>query len=94
MSDDSRSDANLRQFKSRAQQPKVLGNAPVMSNGQPEPPSMINFYVSYDSPRSSTADEIEALRFRYTGTSPQVSTMNNFGRRRMMHASLGGVYDN
>jgi hypothetical protein len=81
---DARDDANLRHFGSRSQQPKLLG---AQASAQPSAP-VLNVYIAYDQPFSNFTDEMEATRFRYVGTSPQVSTFNSCGQRRLLHQSV------
>lgn len=81
---DSRDDANLRHFKSRAIQPKVSvgksadGIAPVNTR-QPKvsgrlyytnPP--VDLMFVFDTPFNTRVDEIDDLRFRHLGRGRQI----------------------
>lgn len=86
-----RDDAALRQFKTRSQQPRVSGPPKNVSHGQPV--ANVNVFVSVYDHSHSIADEIEATRFRYSGTSPQVSNMNTSTNRRLLHKSIASTYE-
>lgn len=72
-----RDDANLRHFRARAQEPKVVMGKQPMAKSKPGPytPDGINVNVFvFDSGLGSTSDQMDATRFNYVGTSPAVST--------------------
>ncbi len=84
-----RDDANMGHFKARSQQPRVSGPPKNVSPGTPV--TNVNVFIStYDH---AVADQIEATRFRYSGTSPQVTNMNTSAHRRLIHQSIGATYD-
>lgn len=83
MSDDSRSDANLRQFASRSKQSKRLATHETESATP-----CVNVFVAYEQPWASVADEMEATRFRYVGASPQISMHNQQINKRTVMSSL------
>ncbi len=87
-----RDDANLRQFKSRAQQPKLLASGPANAPSQVGPGSSVNLFVVFDSDFGSTSDQIERNRFLYQGTSPSVSPYEGMCSRRTHQESFSSVY--
>lgn len=91
-----RDDANLRQFKSRAQQPKNLRAGPSAPGGgvgqSIAPHAPVNVYVVYDSDFGGVTDRYDATRFKYTGTSPKVTTYEYMHGRRVQHESVGSTF--
>ncbi len=68
---DRRDDANIRHFRSRSQQPKILTGGGSMDLPDTVP-SPVNVTVVFDSDFSSVSDDMESLKFRYIGV-PQYS---------------------
>jgi hypothetical protein len=66
-----RDDANLRQFGARSKQTRTIASGPA----KPVPEVRIRVIVSNETDASfgSAMDDIDATRFKYTGTSPQIS---------------------
>lgn len=89
--DDIRSDAALRHFASRAQQPKVLAASPRMYMGDIAPPP-VQIIVAYEQPFGSSMDQMDDMRFRYTGTSTQVSKDEKMCARRTSQLCMQGMY--
>lgn len=87
-----RDDANLRHFRSRAQEPKVLMGKPPNSRPAPgpyAPPGLnVNVFV-LDAGFGSSSDQIDATRFRYVGTSPSVSTYQGHREKMSSQRTLG-----
>ncbi len=83
-----RDDANIRHFKSRAQQPKLIrdGPAPGQSN---IPGAPVNVYIVFDSDFGGHSNQIDDTRFKYVGTSPSLSQYEQMCGRRHYHASMG-----
>lgn len=76
MADDARSEANLRHFRARAKQPNVwdrVGHSPVQ------------VFVVYDQ---GFANQIDDMRFKYIGTSPQYSRYEGMKTKRLNHAAM------
>jgi len=80
-SDDSRNDANLRQFASRAKQPKVLASNPKVQSGVVST-APVQVFVVFDQGFGSISDQIDDTRFSYTGTSSQISQYERACARR------------
>lgn len=84
-----RDDANLKQFRSRAQQPKVALPAKKSSVANPAPTAVNIYVVHNESGFGTTADQIDGTRFRYLGTSPQYSAYEGMCNRRMGQQCMG-----
>ena len=78
MSED-RDNSNLRQFKSRAKQPKILCGSMTASCTM----SPSRAHNIYDSGFGGISDQIDDTRYNYMGTSPSLS-------RYITHPSLVG----
>jgi hypothetical protein len=61
-----RDSANIRHFKSRSQQPKILtgGGSVNLPDAVPSP---VNVAIVFDSDFSSVTDDMESTKFRYIG---------------------------
>lgn len=70
-----RDDANLKQFRSRAQQPKTFGATRATD------PSLVKVYVVFDSEFGGKSDQVDDLRFNYVGTAPTSVTKPHEGMR-------------
>lgn len=57
-----RDDSNLKQFNSRAKQPKLLSSGP--ANQSP-----VNVYIIYDQGFGSLSNEVEGVKYKYVGVS-------------------------
>lgn len=85
-----RDDANLKQFRSRAQQPKTAVVAKKSSVAAPSGPTTLNVYVVHNESGFGTiSDQVDGTRFRYTGTSPQYSAYEGMCNRRMGQQCMG-----
>lgn len=73
-SDSYRDDINIRHFKSRSQQPKVLAAAPVAESSLKTP--NLNVFVVYDHSWDNDITQMDDMRFRYMGTSPHCRKIN------------------
>ena len=88
MSDDARSDKVLQHAMSRSQQPRGGVPGPVSSKGNtlaPAPaaaPSPVNVFVVYDQGFNSVSSQIDDLRFRYVGVSPNITKYQGMTARR------------
>lgn len=89
-SDDSRNDANLRQFSARARQPKVLASNPKIQSGAVAP-TPVQVFLVFDQGFGSISDQIDDSRFNYTGTSSQISQYERACSRR---TTQGCMYSN
>ncbi len=78
-----RDDANLKHFRSRAQQTKVQP-----SSVPAEAPSPVNITLVFDSGFGSISDELEATKFRYMGVSPTMSQYNMSCARRQCQGAM------
>ena len=78
---DSRDDANLRQFTARARQPKVLASSPKIQSGSITP-TPVQVFVVFDQGFGSVSDQIDDNRFKYMGTSSQISQYERACARR------------
>lgn len=96
MADESRNDAAVRHFQSRAAQPKTLA-AGAGANPQVAA-TPIQLMVSFDHPgcsanygRVSMSDQIDASRFNYVGVSQLPRSCA--GARRLAQASMCGTFE-
>lgn len=80
--EEKRDDANLKQFKSRAQQPKVLAGGPGAMAAAQGVPSPVNVFIVFDQGFGSTTDQIDDTRFKYVGTSPSITYYEGMCSRR------------
>lgn len=87
-----RDDAALRNFSSRAKQPKFIAELPkqkttrtpcVRGQSAPYTPdaTTINVNLSFDSGFGGGMSENDSMRYRYMGTSPAYSAYNNSSAR-------------
>lgn len=83
-----RDDANLRQFKSRSQQPKILSAGPATLPSTTNPAAPVNVFIVFDSDFGSHSDQIDSTRFKYMGTSPSVSSYESMCSRRAGQACM------
>lgn len=81
--DDSRSEANLRQFKSRSQQPKLLAGGQTAAT-----PTPANVFIVFDQGFGSATDQIDDMRFNHVGTNPQLSQYEKINARRVRQAVM------
>ena len=82
-----RDDAALRNFSSRARQPKFIAELPKKpaqrSYGTYTPDATtINVNVAFDSGFGNNMSDNDTMRYRYLGTSPAYSAFNNSNARR------------
>lgn len=75
-----RDDANLRQFKSRSQQPKITAVGPANRPSSIAPP--VSVYIVFDQGFGSVADQIDDTRFKYVGTTPGLTRYESMCSRR------------
>ena len=80
-----RDDAQLRQFKARAQQPKLMQP----KTGATAP---VNVFVVYDSDFGRVSDQYDSTRFKYTGTSPGLTKFESMRSRRDQHTSMESAF--
>lgn len=83
-----RDDANLKQFKSRSQQPKLLSAGPGTPQSTTNPAAPVNIYLVFDSNWGSVTDQVDATRFRYMGTSPSFTPYETMCSRRAGQACM------
>lgn len=67
-----RDDANLKQFKSRSQQPKLIAAPNIAKRIENAPPN-VSVYLVFDSGFGGVSDQIDDNRFKYMGTSTELS---------------------
>lgn len=96
MSNDSRDDAALRQFKSRAQQPKVLASGGAANPVKASRPMV--FIVEFDHPgvsdgcgSTTMSDQIDASRYAPARITQPLASCG--GAKRMAHASMCGAFE-
>jgi hypothetical protein len=82
-----RDDAALRHFTSRSKQPKILAAVP---QGHQPVPVQLTIVVN---DRVQSTNEVDATRFRYTGTSGPVSRYEHMSSRATHHDAMKSVYD-
>lgn len=82
MTDDYRSDNNIRHFVSRSQQPKILAISPQGSADPSKFAVPVNNSVVYDQGFGGHSAEIDDLRFKYMGVSPKYSQYETMDSRR------------
>jgi hypothetical protein len=92
MADESRNDANLRQFRSRAQQPKVLRAGPATPAATTNPAPPVNIYIVHDMNWGSVSDQLDATRFKYTGTSPSITPYESMCSRRQVQTCMNNSF--
>lgn len=80
-----RDNTNIKHFKSRAQQPKILAES---IPGIPISLTSQSSCISFDSDWNATSDQLDATRFRYIGTTIAPSMYGNSCARRMCHESM------
>lgn len=83
MADESRNDSNIRHFISRSQQPKVLAGGPGAVAAATHGTSPVNVFIVFDQGFGGVSDQIDDTRFKYIGTTPQVSRYEAMCNRRM-----------
>jgi len=77
-----RDDAALRNFKSRAGQPKFIAELPKSQQRTPDA-TTINVNLSFDSGFGNSMTDLDnSMRYRYMGTSPAYTAYNNSNSRR------------
>jgi hypothetical protein len=81
-----RDDAALRHFRSRSQQPKILSSAPSAN-------TPVNVFVVFDQGFGSVSDQVDTTRFKYTGTSPQLSRYEGMSNRRTITDSMKHAFE-
>ena len=82
---DSRDDANLRQFYSRSQQPKVIAAGAKVARGDITPVP-VQVFIAFDQGFGRDMDQIDDTRFRYVG-SDRIS-YNSGGSKRVGQACM------
>jgi hypothetical protein len=82
-----RDEKHLRQFVSRAKQPRILAAGQRAESGSPSAPP-VQVYIVFDQGFGSYSDQIDDTRFRYMGTSAQVSKYETMCGRRTVHGCL------
>lgn len=87
-----RDDAGLRQFASRARQPKVIAGAPTAAQVGTHNPSPVNVFIVYDSGFGNSLNQIDDNRFRHMGLSPVISSRSESNARRIQHDSVGSGF--
>lgn len=96
---DSRDNANLKHFKSRSQQPKIIAEGPktpVPNYSVPinNPPTSVNIYIASDgceTPFGSISDQVDQTRWRFEGVSPHVTRYESTcGRRNVQTCMRSG----
>jgi hypothetical protein len=84
---ESRNDASMRHFQSRAQQKSTLPNLPKKSQGHPE----VRLTFVFDQPFGSISDDIERNKYLYVGTSNRPDRISDMiMSRRLNCASICG----
>lgn len=86
-----RDDSHLRQFVSRAKQPKVLAAGSFAESAHPAT-APVQVYVIFDQGFGSTTDQIDDTRFRYMGTSAPISKYETMCGRRTQHGCMSEVF--
>jgi hypothetical protein len=82
-------DANLKQFRSRAQQyQNAVPGAARAQTGASSTAAPVNVFVVFDSSLGGVSSEVDATRFRYTGTSQDQTTYEKMCARRMGQESM------
>jgi hypothetical protein len=81
-----RDDANLRQYKSRSQQPRLLATGPASAGSCSTPGMTMN--VNFETPWGG--DQVDMTRFRFIGTSPSITPYESYSARRTTMTSMGG----
>jgi hypothetical protein len=87
MSDRDRDDKNIRHFTSRAGQPRILAAVP---QGHQPVPVQLTVVVN---DRAVSTNEIDATRFRYTGTSSQASRYEHMSSRQTVYDAMKSVFE-
>lgn len=77
----------IRHFVSRARQPKVLAAVP---RGHQPVPVQLTVVVN---DRAVSTNEIDATRFRYTGTSTQASRYEHMSSRQTVYDAMRSVFE-
>lgn len=86
-----RDDAHLKQFVSRAKQPRVLAAGARAESGS-SAPSPVQVYVVFDQGFGSASDQVDDTRFRYMGTSAPVSKYETMCGRRTQHSCMNEAF--
>ncbi len=86
-----RDDANIKHFKSRSQQPKLLTGGGHIDADQAASPT-VHIMFACDSEFGHMSDEIESLRFRYMGVPPDITTYNKCCARRANQAFMASSF--
>jgi hypothetical protein len=88
-----RDDAVLRHYVSRAKQPKVLAAGPCTKRGEvPNTPVQVN--IMFDQGFGSVSDQIDDVRFRYSGTASPVSHYESMCGRRVHQSCMHDGFSN
>lgn len=89
-----RDDAQLKQFSSRSKQPKVLRAGPAMQGPSSTNPGLtpLNVFVVFDSEFGGVSDQVDATRFKYTGTSPGLTPYEEMNSRRSRQAFMRSTF--
>ena len=93
MTDDYRSDNNIRHFVSRSQQPKILAISPQGNVSAYEYAVPVNTSVVYDQGFGGHSAEIDDLRFKYMGVSPKYSQYENMDCRRTGQENMNSSFN-
>jgi hypothetical protein len=96
MADESRNDAAMAQFKSRAQQPKTLAAGAGANAVAATAPIQLRVAFDHrcgtsDYGRVSMSDQIDASRWNYVGVSQLPRSCS--GARRLAQASMCGTFE-
>lgn len=89
---DSRDDANIKHFAARAKQPKVLAGGPAAASAAVQGTTPVNVFIVFDQGFGGISDQMDATRFKYTGTSPQLSQYEMMNGRRIIQNSVGSTF--
>lgn len=73
MADESRNNANIRHFVSRSKQPKILAGGPGAATAAKYGTAPVNVFIVFDQGFGGISNEIDDTRFKYLGTTPQIS---------------------
>ncbi len=82
MSAQDRDDANLKQFKSRSQQPKLLVAGATNGVSSMSTPTPVTVNIIFDQGFGSISDQIDDTRFNYVGTSPAMTQYEGMCSRK------------
>ena len=79
-----RDDNVMRHFASRTQQSKLTPAASAAGDGL----TPVNVYLVFDQGFGGISDQVDATRFKYTGTSPGVTQYERISGRRVGHGCM------